>query len=401
MRIAILSNPNFTTTVGYGTLTKQLCRRLKEFHDLCIIANYGLHGGVIKHEGVPIYPAGLAGFNESLILQHAQHFKADVILSIYDMYALNLFPQQMIYEKKIKWLAYSPLDTDEPNEKYINDLKGAYHIIPMSKHAEQFDKYYPKTTIEEIPVGVDTKIYKPMQDIPSIKKNLGFEEDCFLVLFAGDSRWYRKNVAENLEGFKIFAEENPDAKARIYIHSIVHAQDGSSYDIQNLIRKMGLDDVARCTEPYSFEIGGLSDEDMSKIYNAADCFIHCSAGEGAGMMPLEANACGTPAIYSEFSSQPEYSKGVTVYPTLERYTFSNTKQVIPHPDAIAMALKEVWQKGKAYYSEECMKNAKQYDWDIIINDYWLPYLKVVEDELSKDCVEPRKKLEKSEVVTYE
>lgn len=402
MRIMFLTNSPVARSVGYGTLVRQLTTRLRPFHDVAVACNYGVHGGKSVWEGIPVYPAGMQGFNESLILEHARDFNADVVLSVYDMHALSYFPQQMKQENKIKWVAYSPLDTDVPSERYIEILKGAHHIIPMSKHGEEaFDKAYPDKTFEEIPGGVDTDVFRPLSNTGALKKKLGFPEDCFLVLFAGDSRWYRKNVAENLEGFKLFAEAHPELNPRLFVHSIVHAQDGGSYDIQSLIKTMGLEKLARCTDPYRFELGGITDMELAEVYNAADVLLHVSAGEGLGLMTLEANACGTPAIYSEFTAQPEYSRGVAVYPTIERYNFANVKQAIPAPEAISLAIAEVAAKGKSYYREECVSHARQYDWRSIVENYWLPYFRVLEDDLKGDCLEPPKPQKNTEVVVYD
>jgi len=398
MRIMILSNVPWVP-VGYGTLVKQLCRRLKPFHTLAISANYGVHGSIMNWEGIKIYPAGRQGFSEQLILEHARDFNCDVILSIYDMYALSYFPQVMRYENKIKWIAYSPVDTDMPNDRYLEVLKTAYQIIPMSQHGlKVLDEHFPDTVVDEIPGGVDTKIFKPVnkEEQKKLKKELGFEEDCFLVLFAGDSRWYRKNVAENLEGFKIFAENHKELKPRLYIHSIITQQDSQCYDIQSLVEMLfkpekgkeaclDINKDVRVTEQYEFEKGGLSDEEMAKLYQAADVFLHVSFGEGIGLMTLEASACGTPAIYSQYTSQEEYSRGVPIIPVLEKINLANTRGALPHPESIADAILEVANHGKEYYLEECLKNAKQFDWDIIINDYWLPYFEILEKELKNGC----------------
>ena len=44
---------------------------------------------------------------------------------------------------------------------------------------------------------------------------------------------------------------------------------------------------------------------MARSYNAMDVLLAPSMGEGFGIPVLEANACGTPAIVSDFSAQPE------------------------------------------------------------------------------------------------
>lgn len=51
--------------------------------------------------------------------------------------------------------------------------------------------------------------------------------------------------------------------------------------------------------------GYVAQEDLPLWYNAADLFVYPSLYEGFGLPPLEAMACGTPAIVSNSSSLPE------------------------------------------------------------------------------------------------
>ena len=49
----------------------------------------------------------------------------------------------------------------------------------------------------------------------------------------------------------------------------------------------------------------VSNEDLVRMYNAAECFIYPSFFEGFGIPPLEAMACGTPVAVSNVTSLPE------------------------------------------------------------------------------------------------
>lgn len=53
------------------------------------------------------------------------------------------------------------------------------------------------------------------------------------------------------------------------------------------------------------QIDWLSSEDVARLYNAVDCLLFPSWYEGFGWPPLEAMACGTPAITSNRASLPE------------------------------------------------------------------------------------------------
>lgn len=52
-------------------------------------------------------------------------------------------------------------------------------------------------------------------------------------------------------------------------------------------------------------LGGIPNEELVYLYNAAKLFVMPSIYEGFGLPPLEAMACGTPVIASNVSSLPE------------------------------------------------------------------------------------------------
>lgn len=49
----------------------------------------------------------------------------------------------------------------------------------------------------------------------------------------------------------------------------------------------------------------VTDEDLVRLYNAAECFVYPSFYEGFGIPPLESMACGTPVAVSNATALPE------------------------------------------------------------------------------------------------
>jgi len=62
------------------------------------------------------------------------------------------------------------------------------------------------------------------------------------------------------------------------------------------------------------------DKDMARIYNACDCFVNPSQGEGFNMALLEGMACGLPVISSFFGGQTDYliSDNERVFPLMTK-----------------------------------------------------------------------------------
>jgi glycosyltransferase involved in cell wall biosynthesis len=67
---------------------------------------------------------------------------------------------------------------------------------------------------------------------------------------------------------------------------------------RRLAERLGLDGVIR-------EVGPVSDEELTGLYNAADAFLFPSYHEGFGWPPLEAMACGTPVVASDCAALTE------------------------------------------------------------------------------------------------
>jgi glycosyltransferase involved in cell wall biosynthesis len=53
------------------------------------------------------------------------------------------------------------------------------------------------------------------------------------------------------------------------------------------------------------EVGFVPDEERPRYYSLADVYVSPSLLEGLGITPIEALACGTPAIVTSASSGPE------------------------------------------------------------------------------------------------
>jgi len=104
MRILWYSNAPWSST-GYGNPTRLLAQHLTNLgHKIAIACNYGLRGGRIDAGGIRLYPAGYERNSNDIVQAHADDFKADVIISLYDVWPLNFL------KRMTPWLAWTPID---------------------------------------------------------------------------------------------------------------------------------------------------------------------------------------------------------------------------------------------------------------------------------------------------
>lgn len=175
--------------------------------------------------------------------------------------------------------------------------------------AETLRKYVKDKPIYAISTGVDPELYHergPRFDLrPNVKSFV------FLSIFGWN---YRKGYDVLLKSY--FEEFSADDDVSLVIMS--RYQTGQSRfhknkikdDIDKIIQEFPNRDLPHVVR-YSKVI---PEQDMPKLYRAANCFILTSRGEGGCLPPLEASLCGLPIIMTNCSGQQGYLRPDNSYP---------------------------------------------------------------------------------------
>ena len=350
---------------GYGSQSAQVLRRLKRRgHDLAIHANYGAPPGMSKWNGIPVYPAGFEQHSQDVIFAHWKHWEAGkggTMVTLYDVWVLknpNL--------KQVPILAWTPVDHMQVTPEVANWL-AQENVTPlaMSKHGQEamaragIDSHY-------VPHALETH-WKPTPAEVD-----GFPGRFVVTMVAANKGVLpsRKSFGENILAFSIFAKNHPEAL--LYLHT--ESKPIYGIDLPALLKACAISpDQVVFADQYHMRMG-IPDKTMAAIYTRTDVLLACSAGEGFGLPVLEAQACGTRVVVSNFSAQSELVfDGVAVQTQPQWNPAQLSWFCTPLVHSIVEGLEWAFQQGGGH-SQEAVDGAKQYDADHVFKTHWQPIL---------------------------
>ena len=371
MNILWYSNSPWSPT-GYGAQTKLFAPRIRDLgHDVGIFAFYGIEGGVLHWQGMPVFPRAHHPYGVDIVGAHAKQHNADIVISLIDAWVLR--PDMM---PGVKWVPWFPVDAQPAPPPVIDKVAQAYRRIVFSKFGEQMvhdaglDCYY-------VPHGVDTNVYKPV-DMAEARERAGLPKDAFIVgmVAANKGNPSRKAFHQQIAAFAKFHRRHTDAV--LYIHSCT-AQNGENdgVNLVNLCRGEGLEigkDVF-FPDQYGYAIGGYSEEAVNLLYNSFNTLSSVTMGEGFGVPIIEAQAAGCPVIVGDWTAMGELCfSGIKVAKEDADpfYLPLNTFQFAPRIRAIEIALEAEYKHPSS--RERARREALAYDADTITAQYWKPVL---------------------------
>lgn len=385
LRINWFSNAPWSAS-GYGNQTKLFVPRLQRAgYDMSITAFWGLEGHKLQWvDGIDVYPRAYHPYGQDVLEAHAVTAKANVVISLMDAWVCT--PKDF---PNTRWIPWFPIDSEPITNINAEKVKQAYKRLVFSKHAcKMMDN--AGMDYDYIPHGVDTNVFKPM-DRAEARKLMNLPEGAFLVGMVAANKGFppRKAFAENIAGFKMLKEKHPDAV--LYIHSS-DGRRGEGFDFKAYFDLIGLTigkDVIMA-EQYNYSLS-YPDGAMNALYNAFDVHLLCSKGEGFGIPILEAQAAGCPVIVGDWTSMGEICfSGWKLDKEREaepEYTQYGAFWYVPHIDAIYQRLENAYQKkGNQIYRDRARAGALAYDADKIVDEYWIPYL----DRLAEEIADPVK-----------
>ncbi|MCP4166099.1 MAG: glycosyltransferase family 4 protein [Chloroflexi bacterium] len=164
-----------------------------------------------------------------------------------------------------------------------NDIVRYLDIPAQRLHVAYESLGYPHARVDD---GTELERVRRAYDLP---------ERYLLYLGGFDPR---KNIPLLLRAYAVARAERADLPPLLIAGKLPEPDDTWSSNPQTTLAELDLAQSVRL-------LGFVPDVDKPALYTLADLFLFPSRYEGFGLPPLEAMACGTPALVSDSSSLPE------------------------------------------------------------------------------------------------
>lgn len=174
----------------------------------------------------------------------------------------------------------------------------ADYVATISKNSKKEIAEFYNVPVNKIGVyypAVDQQKFfrRPSDEVKRIKRRYGIKGS--YILFVGNIE-PRKNLKNILLAYEALPANIRKAHSLLLIGA-KGWQDGEIFDIIDRLKSHG--NSVQLPNKY------VHDDDLPALYSGASVFVYPSMYEGFGIPPLEAMACGVPAVVSNNSSLPE------------------------------------------------------------------------------------------------
>ena len=323
---------------GNGKITRNFIKHVGEHYDIaCLGRGYMGWPGEAEKYGCTIYPMNIGKPYPDLMKEIGRQFRPQAVISCLDMW-------------QIDWIEYAKQSEAVTNIGYISIygipvpyqwkkvVKGLDYAICYSEFGRKvLTEFMPFASLDMIHLGVDTDVFRPLNDKDKLKKKFKLEGKFVIGCIARNQ--IRKRLDKLIEGFIKFAETHPDA--HLYLKTEKSTDHG--YMLPELLEDYGITEKVTLAEHK--KQNGFSEESLVEILNMFDVYVQTAGAEGFGMPILEAMACGTPVVAPDYSAMSELVRdvGIPLTPCFHRVVdMASVEQVSINTDELAGVLNNLY-----------------------------------------------------------
>lgn len=379
---------------GYGGQTAQVGRRLLAAgHDVTFSVNDGVRGDRTWH-GAPVLGHGLDQYSRDKIPDDIVRSGAERAVVLFDAWVYSANDPFTIPTAGWVPVDHSPLPGD------AIPWLAKHEAIAMSQFGEaalrrasdalraQTGRGFP---VSYIPHAIEP-VFRPTPS--DWRARHGIPDDAYLVGIVaantGTAIYDRKGFGDMFLALGEFLDRHPDVW--VYVHALTVGQQGMDLTIPAGVAGIS-DERLVWADQYAIKSIAVSETDMAEAYTAFDVLLATSRGEGFGIPVIEAQACGTPAIVSNWTAQPELVGEVWDPSRVQSYRTPSgwIVEVDPDFDSRHAAMfgkprisRIIWALEDAYrlrgtdewddMTRAALAKAAEYGADVVFERYWLPQL---------------------------
>ena len=265
-----------------------------------------------------------AGYGFYKIDEIVEETRPDVYIGVEDIWAFTDYHRKPWWNKVscMIWTTLDSLPILPQAVQYAPKIKNYYVWASFAEKAFQEMGYDHVKTLRG---SLDTETFKRHSDEhrAELRKFHGISEDDFIVGFVFRNQ-LRKSVPNLLDGFKIFKEENPNARLLLHTHW------GEGWDINRLLdeKKINRNDILTtyfCSSCNSYHVRtfngenqvcrecgeqtlnttnvsqGCSEEQLNDVYNLMDVYCHPFTSGGQEIPVQEAKLTELITLVTNYS----------------------------------------------------------------------------------------------------
>jgi glycosyltransferase involved in cell wall biosynthesis len=374
--------PPFAPT-GYGQQTAIWLPRISALgYDIVVSAFSNLSGSPLTWENkFRVMPAGQDPLGLDVLVAHCQALPADIAITLLDCWPMD--GRQLAQLPLASWV---PIDTDtlgDGDKKFFDD-SGAIPIA-MSRHGEKqlkkagFDALY-------VPHGIDTAVFKPL-DRGDLRERAGLEGKFVIGINSANKDAVRKSFYPQFEAFARF-RRTTCPEAVLVVHTL--SAGPAAPDLRRMAEALGIAEAVKFSDQLRYLMGMFGSADLASWYNLLDVFSNTSMGEGFGIGPVEALACGVPTIVTDASAMPELAIGREWLVGGEPFwnPTHNSRWTTPYISAIEEKYRMAYEISQdveraALVSKQAREKGVQYDADLVLGAHWKPALAEITSRLEQ------------------
>lgn len=377
----VSDNPKFAY-VGQSRVTREICDRLMPFYDINVAGFYEPERKDGKRTEMEInrqwkYPINVIERNKEETLQAViDKVQPDVLLISHDCW---LFPEASTWKfPKTKTIGYFTIDGDPVSKIWRGLLYNMDQIVVPTNYAKNvLQKRFHDLRVEVVPYGIDHQTFSHPVDKEVYKKNVsaalsstegqkvGYDfSNKFVCSFYGHNHT-KKNIACIYDAWTRFCKDKNDVNLVFVVHSRI-----SKRGIWTVIADYDITEYMY--EDSCVVINGVfEDTIISSLLKASDCLLFPSVGEGFGLPVLEALACGTTPIVTNFSGVTDFSNENNSFmlPWIPMVGDWNTVRAIVDPIELHKKLEiayKMWKENDPVFEKmkvNGIQESMKYSWD--------------------------------------